>query len=281
MNIPASPVRVRNSRVSLVCPACRRPFNVGADVQCECGFKAQFVDSVPVLRTLAAEERVDYLAESSSLTQHNSSHLPIELIQEALRSDGMTLELGAGIDICTHPNLVKTDAFVYSSHLDYVVDAHAMPFVDNSFDYIYSLAVFEHLHSPWVAAKEIFRVLKPGGKVYVLTAFMQHVHGYPHHFFNMTHMGVERIFSDFEIIRSGPSPHCPMEQLAVILCDLSTMAKNLKGNKSAEALSKSIKDFCRALPDVQAELIKPDSNFEAWRRIAPGVEIVAMKPLSA
>lgn len=98
----------------------------------------------------------------------------------------MILELGAGIDVCEHPNLVKTDAFVYSSDLDYVVDAHAMPFEDNSFDYVYSLAVFEHLHSPWVAAKEIFRVLKPDGKVYTLTAFMQHVHAYPHHYFNMT-----------------------------------------------------------------------------------------------
>jgi SAM-dependent methyltransferase len=169
--------------------------------------------------------------------------------------------------------------FVYSSDMDYVVDAHAMPFEDNSFDYVYSLAVFEHLHSRWVAAKEIFRVLKPGGKVYTLTAFMQHVHGYPHHYFNMTHMGAERIFGDFEIISSGPSPHCPMDQLSFILLHLHEMSRNLTGNKSAEALCNSIDDFCRALPDVQSELIKLDANFEAWRRIAPGIEIVAMKPL--
>ncbi len=279
MNTSTSPVRARDSRVSLICPACRRPFNIGADVQCECGFKINFIDGVPVLRTLAPEERVDYRSESSSLPEQNSSDLQIEFVRQALQSDGLILELGAGVDLCTHPNLVTTDAFVYSSHLDYVVDAHAMPFEDNSFDYIYSLAVFEHLHSPWVAAKEIFRVLKPGGKVYVLTAFIQHMHGYPHHYFNMTDMGAERIFADFEIISSGPSPHCPMDQLAVILLDLQEMSRNLKGNESAEALCKSIEDFCHALPNVQAELIKPDTNFESWRRIAPGVEIVAMKPL--
>lgn len=271
--------RVRNARVGIVCPSCRRSLRIDDSGQCECGFKVSFIDGVPVLRALAPEEQVDYRIESSTLPTQNSANLHIEFVKQALQTDGMILELGAGIDVCTHPNLVKTDAFVYSSDLDYVVDAHAMPFEDNTFDFVYSLAVFEHLHSPWVAAKEILRVLKPGGRVYVLTAFMQHLHGYPHHYFNMTTMGAERIFSDFEIISCGPSPHCPMDQLAVILLDLHQMAGNLGGDKSAKALCHSIEDFCHVLPDVQAELIKPASNFEAWRRIAPGVEIVAMKPL--
>jgi hypothetical protein len=111
MNTPTSPVRARDNRVSLICPACRRPFNVGADAQCQCGFKAHFVDGVPILRTLAHEERVDYRAEPSPLPQQNSSDLQIEFVQQALQSDRMILELGAGIDVCTHPNLVKTDAF--------------------------------------------------------------------------------------------------------------------------------------------------------------------------
>lgn len=279
MNIYTPSTRVRNTRVGIVCPACRRPLGIDTDAQCDCGFKVNSIDGVPILRTLEQGEQVDYRAKSSSLPKQNSSNLQIEFVQQALQSSGMILELGAGIDICTHPNLVKTDAFVYSSDLDYVVDAHAMPFEDNTFDFIYSLAVFEHLHSPWVAAKEILRVLKPGGKVYVLTAFMQHVHGYPHHYFNMTTMGAERIFADFEIISSGPSPHCPMDQIAVILLDLHQMSSNLGGDKSAKALCNSIEDFCHALPNVQAELIKLEANFEAWRKIAPGVEIIAMKPL--
>lgn len=279
MSTPPSPARVRNAHVGIVCPACRRPLGIGAEAQCECGFKVDSIDGVPILRTLAQDEQVDYRVESATLPRQNSSNLQIEFVQQALQSDGLILELGAGIDVCTHPNLVKTDAFVYSSDLDYVVDAHAMPFEDNTFDYVYSLAVFEHLHTPWVAAKEIFRVLKPGGKVYVLTAFMQHLHGYPHHYFNMTTMGAERIFSDFEIIHSGPSPHCPMDQLAVILLDLHQMSSNLPGDKSAKALCHSIEDFCQALPNVQEQLIKPEVNFEAWRRIATGVEIIAMKPL--
>ena len=51
---------------------------------------------------------------------------------------------------------------------DLLVDAHALPFKLASFDVVFSYAVLEHLHNPFVALAEIVRVLKPGG-VYVGT----------------------------------------------------------------------------------------------------------------
>ena len=35
-------------------------------------------------------------------------------------------------------------------------DAHNLDFPDDSFDLVVSIAVFEHLHSPWIALKEVF-----------------------------------------------------------------------------------------------------------------------------
>ena len=127
--------------------------------------------------------------------------------------------------------------------------------------------------------EEILRVLKRGGKASVLTGFMMHLYAHPHHCFNMTTMGAERIFSDFEIINCKPSPHCPMDQIGVILLDLHEMSSNIPKDKSAKALGNSIEDFCHAIPAVQEELIKPTINFEPWRCIAPGVESLAMKPI--
>jgi len=41
----------------------------------------------------------------------------------------------------------------------------ALPFADNTFDYVISSDVIEHTPDPYLAVKEMIRVLKPGGKI--------------------------------------------------------------------------------------------------------------------
>jgi hypothetical protein len=38
------------------------------------------------------------------------------------------------------------------------------------------------------------RVLKPGGDLYCCVPFLQPYHGYPHHYYNMTHQGLTNLF---------------------------------------------------------------------------------------
>ena len=45
------------------------------------------------------------------------------------------------------------------------VDAASLPFEDESFDHIFSVATFEHIDQMDVAVREMRRVLRPGGKV--------------------------------------------------------------------------------------------------------------------
>lgn len=45
--------------------------------------------------------------------------------------------------------------------------AESLPFLDNTFLVVHSNHVFEHLEDPLAAAKEIFRVLKPGGLIFI------------------------------------------------------------------------------------------------------------------
>lgn len=45
--------------------------------------------------------------------------------------------------------------------------AELLPFSDNSFDVVHTSHVFEHLEDPLQAAKEAWRVLKPGGMLFV------------------------------------------------------------------------------------------------------------------
>tara|TARA_A100001011_G_C14294485_1_gene837796 strand:- start:1116 stop:1997 length:882 start_codon:yes stop_codon:yes gene_type:complete len=90
-------------------------------------------------------------------------------------------------------------------NIDVVADAHNIPYADNCVDFIHCEAVFEHLYNPQVAAHEMYRILKDGGKAYVVTPFMQTYHGYPDHYQNFTISGHKRLFQDagFKILESG------------------------------------------------------------------------------
>lgn len=44
-----------------------------------------------------------------------------------------------------------------------------LPFPDAHFDYVFSVEGIEHFHNPFLFAKELCRVLKPGGRLYLST----------------------------------------------------------------------------------------------------------------
>ena len=48
------------------------------------------------------------------------------------------------------------------------IENDGLPFEDNSFDVVYSKSVIEHFYYPERMVQEVFRVLKPGGKVITL-----------------------------------------------------------------------------------------------------------------
>jgi SAM-dependent methyltransferase len=68
-------------------------------------------------------------------------------------------------------------------------DAHALPFPDNTFDFIISLAVLEHIEYPAIMLREINRVLKPGGVYLGSVTYLVPFHDAAS-YFNMTHYGV-------------------------------------------------------------------------------------------
>ena len=89
--------------------------------------------------------------------------------------------------------------------MDIIADAHCLPYANNSVDAIYCEAVFEHLHTPVLAAQEICRVLKKGRKAYICTPFLQAYHGYPCHYQNFTLTGHINLFekAGLKIVSSG------------------------------------------------------------------------------
>lgn len=126
----------------------------------------------------------------------------IEALAQQLPTGTYLLDAGAGEcaykKYFTHCRYVSIDLAVGEDswnyqNLDFVAPLDNMPFEDNTFDAVLCTQVLEHLEWPRECTKEMCRVLKPGGKLYV-TAPMAHMeHQIPYDFFRYTSYGLKSI----------------------------------------------------------------------------------------
>jgi SAM-dependent methyltransferase len=107
--------------------------------------------------------------------------------------DALVLDCGSGDRKFADPRVVAFEYMPFELP-NIFGDGHALPFADETFDIVFSQAVMEHMRDPYLASREIMRVLKPGGLVYAESAFMQPLHAVPYHFFNTTPWGFESLF---------------------------------------------------------------------------------------
>lgn len=94
-------------------------------------------------------------------------------IIENIVKDGLTLEIGSGggnlKEYC--PGLITSDC-VYCEWLDVILDAHKLPYRDNSLDNIIIIDVLHHLEYPYLFLQEIQRVLKNKGRLIMLEPYI-------------------------------------------------------------------------------------------------------------
>ncbi len=92
--------------------------------------------------------------------------------------------------------------------VDVVGDAHDLTryFSRNTFDFVYSLNVFEHLLMPWKVVIEMNRVMKKGGLALILTHHAFPLHDIPCDFWRFSDKawhGLFNAFSGFEVLRTA------------------------------------------------------------------------------
>lgn len=84
---------------------------------------------------------------------------------------------------------------------DYLYDGTSLPFSENAYDVIVLNEVLEHVFNPDELLSEIYRVLKPNGKLLITVPFIWDEHEQPFDFARYTSFGLDYMIkrNDFEI----------------------------------------------------------------------------------
>jgi SAM-dependent methyltransferase len=162
---------------------------------------------------LRAEARI---SDTTNVSSNSYDEDTLALVKKY--SDGLVLDCGAGKRQIYFENVVNYEIVDYDS-TDVLGIGEKLPFIDSTFDAVISIAVLEHVRDPFKCAREISRVLKPGGELYCAVPFLQPLHGYPHHYFNATSQGIRALFEDYLEVKKIvvlPSTH-PIWSLTWIL----------------------------------------------------------------
>lgn len=102
--------------------------------------------------------------------------------------------------------------------VDLVADAHDLHMVpDGTADLALVITLLEHVRYPRKVIQEAFRILKPGGVVYVSVPFIYPFHSDPDDYHRFSYKGVAVLCEDFERVDYGfnRGPASTMHQLLV------------------------------------------------------------------
>lgn len=123
--------------------------------------------------------------------------------------EGLILDVGGGLS--PFQKYVKDGRFItidYNSHVNPTIigAAACLPFKSNSFDSVLCTEVLEHVEEPGVCIKEMKRVLKDKGYMYITVPMIWCLHYEPYDFYRFTKYGITYLLNRerFNIVRVEP-----------------------------------------------------------------------------
>lgn len=244
----------------------------GDRLESSAGGSWPIIDGAPNFIDMPVDTRSDHISHS----------LPQSVVEMIATTPGLVLNLSAGGTINKPDNVVELEWGLYRN-TDVSGDAHQLPFRDGIFDGVVCLNAFEHFRDPLKVVSEIQRVLRPGGFVYVLTAFLQPYHMKPHHYYNVTPNGLRNWFDGWRIEHCGATEFHNVMLALQWIANAALWALERDGDKPAVAAI-TLDDLRRAwqgnwpanvtAAHAQAAKLPQELRNDA----AHALEIIARKP---
>ena len=131
------------------------------------------------------------LTKGNRLTPELLSYFPY------VEAGGALLDLGCGNhvfrQVAAYTNLEYVGVDYDGQTPSILADAHSLPFRAQSFDFVMSFAVLEHVQYPFVVVRELSRVMKPGARFVGTVAFLEPFHR--NSFYHLTHLGTYNLLA--------------------------------------------------------------------------------------
>ncbi|MCU0847181.1 MAG: class I SAM-dependent methyltransferase [Spirochaetes bacterium] len=216
----------------LACPSCKKKIVLKENFfRCgSCKKNFEMINGVPVLMTEIKKKKYGGMMNSDESKKMMSEYygkedfldrmskkipLPFPMynarpqfkksiwnkLYESRKERTLVLSIGGGPSRDDHREINLNIGLF--PNVDIVADGYEVPIRSGSVDSVICKAVLEHVEFPDKLIREMRRVLKKGGHLYVEAPFLFVYHSYPSDFFRYTVTGLEALCSDFSKIESG------------------------------------------------------------------------------